>query len=386
MRQGEGISAGRFLKIEKAMTNRIVMLVVSDGNDVRAHKEALALKEGGYEVIIVGRSNQHNVETIRYQDGIEIRITPQIVEPRDIIEFANKTPNISLSDRVYASKIYMLWRLAGLKFATAALAPPVLQAVAADKEHQSGQKQSLSLFDKYKSFVSRLSKKTDVARLGAGRNDPERFIRTAQWLGGSIAFRICWLGLYAISSVDRQLKRIRDFPITVTNVALRLMPSRYSKRIRARIVAYAQDIRPQVNYFLYYLESARLVRVLAPQVVHAHDLYMLRAAVKTAQYSNAKVIYDAHEYEAHRNHNMSERLRNIITSEEEKYVPYTDGVITVSPSIAAGMSEALNLKHVELIYNSPLTREFESSSGKSVRKTVGIDSETPLVSFCRKSL
>ena len=75
---------------------KVVMLVVNDGNDVRALKEAHSLASHGYDVTVIGRkAGLHEVEE-RMQGNVSIKVVPQIVDPADLIRHANASSELSL--------------------------------------------------------------------------------------------------------------------------------------------------------------------------------------------------------------------------------------------------------------------------------------------------
>ncbi len=363
------------------MSKNAVMLVVNDGNDVRAHKEAIALVEAGYRVTMIGRSPAHVQTEQQLLDGVEILITPQIKDAKELRAFAADAVELSLRDRLHAVALAALWDAADLKFAAAPPAPKILKAESAVFTGPVPIAQTKR--NKWAARLHRFGLRADGNRALMGRNQPDRMIRTLKWVGWSVLFRALWVvSKAALFRID--FSKLAAAPVRLYRIFRRLLPAPLRARLQAKVVGMANRRRAKANFFLYYLESRDAVRAAKPDIVHAHDLYMLRAAVKTAKENSAKAIYDAHEFERHRSHRLTDEQRSVIIDEEERFIKDVDGVITVSDSIAAEMSRLLNLRHVELIYNSPVTEGFYQPPFRNVRVAAGVGPATPLALFVGK--
>jgi glycosyltransferase involved in cell wall biosynthesis len=136
-------------------------------------------------------------------------------------------------------------------------------------------------------------------------------------------------------------------------------------------------------YFVTAEEFNDAIIAEKPDIIHAHDLYTLPAAMRAAKACGAKVIYDAHEYERYRKAHMNWIHRFWIRSLENSYVKNVDGAITVSQSIADAMAKSLNIKTPSVIYNSPpmigIAAEIKPDENKNLRTVLGLSKETPLV-------
>jgi glycosyltransferase involved in cell wall biosynthesis len=90
-----------------------------------------------------------------------------------------------------------------------------------------------------------------------------------------------------------------------------------------------------------------------PDVIHAHDLDTLPAAVHAAEVLGCSVVYDAHELEVERMPPKSWYERRLILRKERQFIPRANAFITVSPSIARHYQDHYHLPKVQVLYNTP---------------------------------
>ena len=90
-----------------------------------------------------------------------------------------------------------------------------------------------------------------------------------------------------------------------------------------------------------------------PDVVHAHDGIALPLASKVADDCGARLVFDSHELETHRNPPLSRIRRWQVQHLERKYLPKADAVFTVGQKIAGFLSSAYKIKQPVVLYNSP---------------------------------
>ena len=120
-----------------------------------------------------------------------------------------------------------------------------------------------------------------------------------------------------------------------------------------------------------------------PDVVHAHDLITLPAAVKTARGLGARVVYDAHELEQHRSNPGPLWARLWTRYHEHKYAPLADRVVTVSDSIADHLEAELNVQRPLVVFNSPMVMSDKPWKG-DVRSDLGLSDDVPLCVYVGK--
>jgi len=106
----------------------------------------------------------------------------------------------------------------------------------------------------------------------------------------------------------------------------------------------------------------RQIATWRPDIVHAHDLYTLPLAAKVAKEVDAKLIFDSHELEVHRNPPLSLGDRLQVQAIEKTYLPKCDAVTTVSESIAIHLEEQYGLGEIETLVNSPPLRPSPSNA------------------------
>ena len=95
-------------------------------------------------------------------------------------------------------------------------------------------------------------------------------------------------------------------------------------------------------------------------IVHCNDLNTLPIGVIIKKFfnKNAKIVYDAHEYETETFHlkGIEKKIVKII----EKYlIKYADKIITVSDSIANEYVKLYNIEKPALVLNTPLFKNIE---------------------------
>ena len=120
-----------------------------------------------------------------------------------------------------------------------------------------------------------------------------------------------------------------------------------------------------------------------PDVIHAHDLITLPAAVETARGLGARVIYDAHELEQHRSNPGPLWARLWTRHHEHKYAPLADRVVTVSDSIANHLEAELNVQRPLVVFNSP-TVMSDKPGHRDVRGDLSLPDNAPLVIYVGK--
>ncbi|MEP5152739.1 glycosyltransferase family 4 protein [Planktotalea sp.] len=90
-----------------------------------------------------------------------------------------------------------------------------------------------------------------------------------------------------------------------------------------------------------------------PDVVHTHDGMSLPLGVAAAKRSDAFMVFDSHELEAHRNPPLSPRQRRNVEKIEQRYLPQADAVTTVGQKIADHLVAEYGIERPRVIYNAP---------------------------------
>lgn len=127
-----------------------------------------------------------------------------------------------------------------------------------------------------------------------------------------------------------------------------------------------------------------VIKEIKPDVIHVHDLAPLALGVKVSKETGAKLIYDAHELETHRN-GLGFLKRKIVSCQEKKFIKYADAVITVSNSIAKHLAFTYKIPEPYVIYNAPeIIDDVEKKHKSDIRKQIKVDEANPLCIYVGK--
>ncbi len=122
------------------------------------------------------------------------------------------------------------------------------------------------------------------------------------------------------------------------------------------------------------------IRKLAPDVIHAHDLTTLPFGGRAANASGARLIYDSHELEMHRNATYPSLVNRRRRQLEGKYIRRADRVITVSESIAEHLRDDYSIPRPCVVMNAPL---FDKTAvpQRDLRSDLNFGEEVPLAVY-----
>ena len=201
-----------------------------------------------------------------------------------------------------------------------------------------------------------------MERLGEFRAEVRRQ-RHLAWFGRADAFLAGRTRSRGIGSA-RRLLRLSE------RAATRL----FGPRLHAAFAA-SQHLKA-----LVYATNAEALVVGPHDIVHAHDLHTLPAALRLAERFGARVVYDAHEYEPARVGRADAPTRALDDAFERACLRSVDAVVSVSDSICALYAERFDGPFPTLIMNVP---EFGAGSPGvvPVRAQAGVAPGTPLVVF-----
>jgi glycosyltransferase involved in cell wall biosynthesis len=139
-------------------------------------------------------------------------------------------------------------------------------------------------------------------------------------------------------------------------------------------------LAPYLKYRLFARTYAPPVAALAPDLIHAHDLICLPAALAAAQECGAEVVYDAHELEVHRNPPLPMLQRWWVARTEHRHARRAAAVITVGRLVAGVLGRHLGRDDIEVLYNSPMVAPCR----RNIRDDLGLRTEVPLVIYVGK--
>lgn len=126
-------------------------------------------------------------------------------------------------------------------------------------------------------------------------------------------------------------------------------------------------------------------RVERPDIIHAHDLGPLAAAVRLARRwpgpaERPRVVYDSHELYVEQQTSWTRRERLLWRIHERRWIRHADLVITVSPGIASELQRRYTLAiEPTVVLNSPPTNAPDWPS--DVRSDAGIPRTLPLAVY-----
>lgn len=123
--------------------------------------------------------------------------------------------------------------------------------------------------------------------------------------------------------------------------------------VRSAAHKLGKEIRLTYSYLLLEVPFARVVREFQPEVIHIHDLPMLRVGRMLAEELKAKLVYDSHElYPFQYYHPQDRYLVRFWAGRERADISSPDLVITVNPLLAEALKESYRLDAVHVIHNT----------------------------------
>ncbi len=163
---------------------------------------------------------------------------------------------------------------------------------------------------------------------------------------------------------DKGLKTNNIFHgIHITRLAY--LDRKITKSTLTKLWAYFNYVRLSISYGKTF------------DVLHCHDLNTLPIGViiKLLYNQNAKVVYDAHEYETEVN-NLGNIQKKIARIAEKVLIQYADSVITVSDGIAREYERLYNIPKPALVLNAPIFQEINKQN--RFRETLKIPQESTI--------
>ena len=115
------------------------------------------------------------------------------------------------------------------------------------------------------------------------------------------------------------------------------------------------------------------------QVVHAHDLETLPAALALARRTGAQVVYDAHELERH-SVGLSALESLVVGTVEARLIKRVARVITVTDTIAAYLARVCDILLPVVVMNSPNLAE-QARVTRGLRAQLELAVEVPLAVY-----
>lgn len=160
-----------------------------------------------------------------------------------------------------------------------------------------------------------------------------------------------------------------------------LLVSRVLARPSRPLLRKASWRRDLPELHLFEAAFGALVDDLEPDLIHAHDVFLLGVAARAASRAriagrSTRLVYDAHEYVP--GLPIDDRRRDALTGLEHEFYQRADAVVTVSEGLADLLYSRFGSRPA-LVMNTPDTeRELKI---RSVREVVGVGQDAPLVIY-----
>ncbi len=145
----------------------------------------------------------------------------------------------------------------------------------------------------------------------------------------------------------------------------------------------ADGWRLQWRYAIGSWARAAAAEAPAADILHAHDLSALPAAVAARHRSPAPLIYDSHEVfvEAGLNARRPAPATRAMRRMERRLAAEADVLITVNDELAAVLGPALDARRVVVVRNCPPRWPVPSPRPDLLRQALGLPDATPLVLY-----
>ncbi|MCC6707373.1 MAG: glycosyltransferase [Gammaproteobacteria bacterium] len=154
-----------------------------------------------------------------------------------------------------------------------------------------------------------------------------------------------------------------------------------------RLRHLSRNFRPATSPLSVRLLFARYAHAYVPtllaleaDVYHAHELWMLESCALAARTRGARLVYDSHELEPHRNLDWCAASNARRIAYEERYIGDADAVFTVSPGVARALQETYHLDSVGLLRNTPWQAKLRPAP-RGLRTVLALDAHTPLMVY-----
>jgi len=123
-----------------------------------------------------------------------------------------------------------------------------------------------------------------------------------------------------------------------------------------------------IQYFEFAFRAVKKYRKVDAWHCNDYEAFVIGVLAKISR-PKLKLIYDCHELESHRN-GKGAFMRFVIRSIEKLFIPWTELVITVSPSIQEFYKKRYNLSYVALVRNLP--NEMHVAHSNTLREKLGL--------------
>jgi len=140
-------------------------------------------------------------------------------------------------------------------------------------------------------------------------------------------------------------------------------------------------LRKRFQNFTKFERAARAfapaVTAFRPDVVHAHDLFCLPAGLVAAGAAGAKLVYDSHELEVHRNPPLPPILKRYYGWIESRAIRRAAAVITVCEPIADHLRDEYGIARPVVLFNAPSIEPQPANAPVPTRTSIRSDARVP---------
>lgn len=141
----------------------------------------------------------------------------------------------------------------------------------------------------------------------------------------------------------------------------------------------ARQLTPYLKYRLFAENVTAYAAALKPDLVHAHDLICLKAGHAIAREAGAKLVFDSHELEVHRNPPLPWLQKRTVSLVERRYARQADAIISVGRLVSGVLARHVR-RPIHVIYNAPMLEPCQ----KSIRADLQLPPDAPLMVYVGK--
>jgi len=206
-------------------------------------------------------------------------------------------------------------------------------------------------------------------RLWGLRNELRSLVSLAYAAARLLYKAVRWALRYGASRTRRYVRQVQ-----------RALRTTLRSKINARL---NPTLHPLGVRFLFgrYLEALFPTLVaLDGDIYHAHELWALESCALASRVRGAKLLYDSHELELHRNIAWTKPANARRIAYERRYLPQADAIFTVSEGLAMVIGREYARTDIQLLRNTP-RRSTLAPAPTSLRLALGLAADTPLLVY-----
>lgn len=170
----------------------------------------------------------------------------------------------------------------------------------------------------------------------------------------------------AVYSFKLKNKRIPYKMLSLIRTQTYVNKRKLFKMIMDKKIETTLKLKPLYSLYDFHMNSKEKLLEINADIYHAHDLNTLLTAYLVSKKTGAKLVYDSHELEIHRNKIKESFFEKWVWRILERYlIKKCDGVITVSDGIADFLENYYKINKPIVLLNSP---KYYSPSNSMILK------------------